>query len=375
MKLDLKSDVTALLGYINSRVKDYPIYVNSGPGKDDARITQITLGYQFDQAGWVAMVFDTRPKAKCDGEWNSYIEDTHIEFSHWPKHAMSGKKLSITLPDGSTETVATSASEEEIAAIFGEALKDVLVNACTKKVFAVLPIAKTCLLTVEEHDGRWGWTGTFDGNKVQASERSNAWQDEVLKRVSKLSAAQKIDYWIGQLDLIAAGKPCDVPSDILGESFAVDETMKLGKPVAIPVLQLINKWSRFPEFDADHSRAKELPNQITVSLMMKVQELNVATPAAESSLQEIVRNSLKANAGRKKLWGVLPWHAARCLHALFDGYPEAHKDSSTNELLDADMFVKKPTAEALAAATARAKQHQAAFQALLMRSLQNRALR
>jgi hypothetical protein len=80
MQLDLSKASKILRKHIAERVREYPKYINEGPGKDDAPITQITIGYAFDQAGWVALVIDTRPKAEMDGVWNSFIEPNAIEF-------------------------------------------------------------------------------------------------------------------------------------------------------------------------------------------------------------------------------------------------------------------------------------------------------
>ena len=38
----------------------------------------ITLGFQCDQDGWICLVFDTRPNAEPDGEWNSYIKKPNV---------------------------------------------------------------------------------------------------------------------------------------------------------------------------------------------------------------------------------------------------------------------------------------------------------
>ena len=83
MKLDLRKDRKSLLKYIKDRIRDYPVYENLGPGEDEDPIAQITLGYQFDQAGWAALVFDTRADAAVDGVWQNYIEENDHELPHW----------------------------------------------------------------------------------------------------------------------------------------------------------------------------------------------------------------------------------------------------------------------------------------------------
>ena len=68
MRIDLKKDFERVVEHIAKRCKDYPVYVNAGPGEDEDAIRLITLGFQFDQAGWIALIFDTRPTAEFDGE-------------------------------------------------------------------------------------------------------------------------------------------------------------------------------------------------------------------------------------------------------------------------------------------------------------------
>src|SRR5690349_13546551 len=104
MQLDLRKTSRILRSHLAQRVRDYPKYINEGPGKDDAPIKQITIGYQFDQSGWLAVVFDTRPKAKNDGQWNSFIEPNAIEFDDWHEVFTdldeNGSPIKVTLPDG-----------------------------------------------------------------------------------------------------------------------------------------------------------------------------------------------------------------------------------------------------------------------------------
>ena len=71
----VKKDFERVVKYIGKRCKDYPVYVNAGPVEDEDAIRLITLGFEFDQAGWIALIFDTRPEAACDGDWQSYIKE------------------------------------------------------------------------------------------------------------------------------------------------------------------------------------------------------------------------------------------------------------------------------------------------------------
>jgi hypothetical protein len=158
MKIDLQADAKKIYAYLKQRVKDYPIYINAGPGEDADPISQITLGYEFSQGGWVALVFDTRPDGSPDGEWNSYIEENSLEFPHWEQAVDAlfddGEVIELTLPGGKKKKFG---EDDELAEPIGEMLKDLLLQARQDKLFAKLPLADKSSMGVEHHDGAYGW--------------------------------------------------------------------------------------------------------------------------------------------------------------------------------------------------------------------------
>jgi hypothetical protein len=158
MKINLIADAKKIYAYVKQRVADYPIYVNSGPGKDEDPISQITLGFQVDQAGWVALVFDTRPGASPDGEWQSFITENSLEFPHWLAAVEAlfdnEEPIDLVLPNGKKRKVG---EDDELAEPIGEMLKDILIQARKDKCFQGLPLAKKCSMGVEDHDGAYGW--------------------------------------------------------------------------------------------------------------------------------------------------------------------------------------------------------------------------
>jgi hypothetical protein len=175
MKLDLRKDYKTVSEHIADRVRDYPIYVNNGPGNDDDPISLITLGFSFDQSGWIALVFDTRPAAESDGQWQSYIAENEVPFQHWfdavdPIHeasAFGGKADSLTMTrhDGKKRTC-KQYDVEEIAEHIGSMLWQTLVDARASGLFKELPLAKRCLMGVEEQDGYYGWPHFKDRIKL-----------------------------------------------------------------------------------------------------------------------------------------------------------------------------------------------------------------
>ena len=249
MRIDLKKDAERVFKYLQRRAKEFPEYVNAGPGKDEDEIRLVTLGFGFDQAGWVALVFDTRPKAKIDGEWQGYIEENEEPFGDWFKvysdMEKNGSVLSLTQHDGTRRSFTSNTDLEVIAECFGAMCRETLQQARQKGVFKKLPLAEDCRLAVEEHEGNYGWleSGAEDEG-VDEDEVMNA-----LRRVAKKLATKKqIEYWIDQLDHMAAGKPCESAKLVDCEEFALGELSKIGKDVIVPLLKWANNWADKPEF-------------------------------------------------------------------------------------------------------------------------------
>jgi hypothetical protein len=175
MLLDLRKDYEDIYSYLVRRVHAFDPSKKKGPGDANAPISQIELGYQCDQAGWVALVFDTRPKAEPDGHWQSYIAANIFERPHWQEafELLETKAVDFVLLDGSKHNIPPYGEdgenedydEEEHVAIFGELLKSVLLKARAEGLFDLLPKATECHLGVEEHDGRYGWPHYEDRGK------------------------------------------------------------------------------------------------------------------------------------------------------------------------------------------------------------------
>ncbi len=157
MKIDLKKDARTIYKFLRQRVRDYPIYVNNGPGEDADPISQITLGFQISQAGWIAIVFDTRADGAPDGEWQAYIEENWLEFPHWLEAVDAlyddEEPIEFILPHGKKKKVGI---DDDLAEVVGSMLKDILIQARKEKCFNELPIATKCSMGVEDHDGAYG---------------------------------------------------------------------------------------------------------------------------------------------------------------------------------------------------------------------------
>ncbi len=112
----------------------------------------------------------------------------------------------------------------------------------------------------------------------------------------------------------------------------------------MPLLELVRELSRYQEWDGDRPKRSfgETPMQdIAVGAIWKVRDLGYATERVETLLHQIIRKACKANT-KRRLWGILPYHAALCLEALFDGYPKPAWDENTNRLRTPEHFQSRP---------------------------------
>lgn len=343
MQLDLRNASKVLRKHIADRVRDYPLYVNNGPGRDEAPVKQITVGYQFDQAGWLAIVFDTRPNAGIDGEWNSFIEPNAIDFAEWQKAysdlVENGSPIALTLPNGTKRRLGEDTTVEQLAEYIGTTIRDVLICARDSGAFAGMPIAPDCTYVVEEHDGYYGWSDQAETGPQ--SEQSYLAQLE--GDVSTKTKDRQVEHWVNVLERIASGKENESEWSFLAPDHAIERLKGLGERAVVPVLKFVRKWASKPEFDGDRPKRKinELPMQTpTIRALMLVRDSSCHSPDAEVLLCDILRRSIKANADRK-LWGIMPVWAARCLSKLADKYPQPIQHASTNELVNRENYTGK----------------------------------
>ncbi len=154
-KLDLRKDFNAVYKYLVECVQRFdPVGENVLGGPDP--IKMVYAGFEYSQAGWVVVVFDTRPDAEPDGEWTSLIEGNELERSHWlgAGEANLDGPITVVQLDG-TET--KLASGTELAGVLGEVVKAAVLKARENGVFAGLTKAPRCELGVEHFSGEYGW--------------------------------------------------------------------------------------------------------------------------------------------------------------------------------------------------------------------------
>jgi hypothetical protein len=162
IQLDLRRDFAEISAYVAQRVRTFDPARNPGPG-NGGPVKRVDVGYESDQAGWVAVVFDTRPNAEPDGQWTFCIPENKLERPRWleANEALREDDLAVVLPDGSQVEIPAVGQwgdrYEQLATVLGQTLRAVLLQARADGVFTPLPKAAGCELGVEHFNGAYGW--------------------------------------------------------------------------------------------------------------------------------------------------------------------------------------------------------------------------
>ncbi|MCC9606619.1 hypothetical protein LOC68_16955 [Blastopirellula sp. JC732] len=337
MQLNLSADQKRIDAYLRERVKDYPVYINSGPGHDEDPITQITFGFAVEQESNLIVVFDTRKSAKCDGEWTRWFREENIlSLPNWRKaHSAccDGQKVKFQIPGRAAKTVSTA---EDFVETLGAFLRDTLCSAVERGLFKSLPLSDSCLLTVEDFDGAFGWRSDQEDEPKSSEELQFA---ALQQKAKKLSKKKQIELWIGALDQLAQQPPPEYL--YLTVSEYGEQLAELGEASALPALQLALKWAKKYEFTQVGRKREELSHAVVAyEALEKGCEIAPANRNVETLLVKIVQTAAQANADHR-FWGPLPMCAARFLNEKFDGYPEPKVRESNNRLLNVEAFTKR----------------------------------
>ena len=166
IKIDLQREQQKVRKYIERRIRDYPVYVNLGPGEDEDPISLITVGFYASQGGYVSLIFDTRPNAGphngFDGEWTQYLDhDSNLLWlTPWCdafEAIREGKRTIIVRHDFIEQAIETECGPEIINTFFGDMLVDLTIKMRNQGWFAKLPLALNARVAIEEFDGYYFW--------------------------------------------------------------------------------------------------------------------------------------------------------------------------------------------------------------------------
>jgi len=155
MKLDLQRDFKEIYAHVLDRVRNFRPKGKNVLGKTGP-VKAVEIGFEYGQAGWFVVVFDTRPDAGPDGEWTNKIEGNELERPHWVEASEANQDGPITIVrhNGTSKKLPAGS---ELADPLGEMIKAVVLKARKDGVFADLPKAKGCELLIEHFDGGYGW--------------------------------------------------------------------------------------------------------------------------------------------------------------------------------------------------------------------------
>jgi hypothetical protein len=130
----------------------------SKPHKQPELVRRIDFGFEFGQANWVALVFDTRENAEPDGEWSMNIDEILLNRPKWPIWHKLPDEEHVYFIDLTGKKVDVMGNPDEmICGIVGEALRHVLLTARDQGIFKPLSKAERCELGVENLEGYFGW--------------------------------------------------------------------------------------------------------------------------------------------------------------------------------------------------------------------------
>ena len=156
MALNLQKDSAEIYTYLVSRAAAYTPAADHGPG-GVGPIKMIYAGYEFDQQGWFALIFDRRPAAAHDGEWTVYLEGNMLDRPVWEaaRRRNQGRPMRVRWEDGS---VTELRPKTPFGPLLGKMLVGVLQRAKREGVFEGLPRAHELELGLEEFNGSLGWS-------------------------------------------------------------------------------------------------------------------------------------------------------------------------------------------------------------------------
>ena len=156
MVIDIRKDVPEFEMYVARRVSEH--VAASKKQKKPKPEARIDFGFEFGQANWVALVFDTRKDAEPDGEWSRGINKILLKRPKWPIWHKLPDDANVEFTDLKGKKVNVMKNPDEmICKIIGDALKHVLITVRDKGVFKPLLKTEKCELGVENLEGYYGW--------------------------------------------------------------------------------------------------------------------------------------------------------------------------------------------------------------------------
>ncbi|HEX3314744.1 MAG TPA: hypothetical protein VHR72_07610 [Gemmataceae bacterium] len=171
--LDLERDFTEILAHLIDVARSFdPSSANVLGESGLVRIVEV--GFEYEQSGWLVVVFDTRPNAEPDGEWTARIEGNQLARPHWLEagEALCDGSLSVVRANGKKGRLSAGT---ELAEILGEVVEEAVLKARELGAFAGLPMAAGCELGIEHFGGAYGWPAYEERgheNRIEPTQKS-----------------------------------------------------------------------------------------------------------------------------------------------------------------------------------------------------------
>ena len=154
-KLDLLRDQCQIQQYVWDRLDNYEPEWEWALGDVDRKVSLISTGFSFEQSGWFAMVLDRRPRAQCDGEWQSLIARNSLPMPHWD---LEGEyDIEVAHYNPKWKPPKNGFDEDSVTQLFGEPIRDAILNMRDQGALKYPFLASNAAFFVEEHEGRYGW--------------------------------------------------------------------------------------------------------------------------------------------------------------------------------------------------------------------------
>jgi len=169
-----------------------------------------------------------------------------------------------------------------------------------------------------------------EGEREEAARKFDAVQAELASRPE----AERIAYWIGELDRLAAGERRLLDDWAASVSGVLRRLRAIGGSASPLLLDLAARLDALP------GQTDGLPSPAAIVLSAAfetVQEIGRADQVVERSLRTLLAASCRANEGRE-FWSATPFRCAYCLARLFDGYDFPYRDSN-GVLQEADTYL------------------------------------
>ncbi len=159
MFVNFNSDLPQIKDFIATRVREQAAV--------SEQISAVEFAFRLSQSCHLFLHFDTRDNHLRDGNWSSaaYEDEPTLEIKHWNEafEVANDEGISVVLPSGETHSLSSEAADEEaVVAIFGDALRTIVLSAAAEGVFDSLPLRSDCQLDMEEFDGMWGWPAVYE---------------------------------------------------------------------------------------------------------------------------------------------------------------------------------------------------------------------